>query len=238
MIQKVFMLFALALVVTNSATAQKYETIKGEGDVVRQEISLPAIHGVHLGMHADVFLTPGSPQKVVIEAQQNILDRIKRDVRDDQWYITFDGNIRECKPVKIYITMPTLDAVGLGGSGTIRSTASFTGLNVIDVHVSGSGTVDLAVEANATEVKLSGSGKVALKGATSTLSVGISGSGDVNTTDLKSGKCDVRISGSGDATVSVDGDLDASISGSGDVRYKGNANVHSKISGSGSVGKL
>ena len=229
---------SLFLIGAISSVSAQWGSVQGEGDVVKQEITLPAFDGVALGFSGDVILTPGSVQKVVVEGQQNIIDNIKREIKGGTWNIQFVKDVREAKKVTIYITMPMVRNLALSGSGSIRSTAAFTQLKDLDISVAGSGNVSFEYNGQHTELALSGSGDVQLSGKSASLEIAISGSGDVSAAELVTGSCEVAISGSGDATVHVNGDLRASIAGSGDVHYKGDASVKASIVGSGNVQKL
>jgi hypothetical protein len=235
---RILFVFSLLLIGATSTLTAQWGTVRGEGEVVKQEINLPAFDGVALGFSGDVILTPGNVQKVVVEAQQNIIDNIKRDVRGGTWNIEFIKGVKEAKKVVIYITMPTVRNLVLSGSGLMRSTASFDQLKDLDISVAGSGNVSFEYNGQRTQLALSGSGDVQLFGKTTSLEIAISGSGDVSAAELVTGSCEVAISGSGDAAVHVNGDLKASIAGSGDVRYKGDASVKASIVGSGTVEKL
>jgi cytoskeletal protein CcmA (bactofilin family) len=223
-----------------SVSAQYWssESIRGEGEVVKQQIVLPSFDGIDLAFDGEVILTPGPAQNVVIEGQQNIIDNIKREVKDGSWSISFIKNVKDAKDVKVYVTVPVMDHVGLSGSGSIRSTDKFGGLKDVELAVAGSGDIDMAIDAKTTKLRISGSGDIALAGSTGSLEIAISGSGDVTAKDLVSSACKVQISGSGDAAVHVNGELETLISGSGDVYYRGNANVTARISGSGEVEKI
>ena len=228
-------ILAFVAAIQTEALAQ----VKGEGDVVKQELDIATFDGVKLGFSGDIYLTQGSTQKVVVEAQQNIIDNIKREVKNGTWYVGFDRNVRSHKGVKVYITMATLTEIGVSGSGNIVTESSFTGLDHVDAYVSGSGDIKADLQANAIEGGISGSGKIHLKGSAGSLDMKISGSGDIMAADLKVGDCELSISGSGDAQVWPTGSLEASISGSGDIRYKDDAaNVKARVSGSGDVRKM
>ena len=232
--------FIAQLVGINISSAQSWGkgSISGTGEVVKQEITIPSFDGVSLGFSGDVFITPGATQKVVVEAQQNIIDNIKREVEGGTWKINFIKGVNDAKDVKVYITVPKVDYVGVSGSGSIVSNGKFTGVNQMEVALSGSGDIKMEFEANDTDLHISGSGDIELKGKSNSLEISISGSGDAITENLETSKCEIHISGSGDATVNVNGDLESHISGSGDVQYKGNASVTARVSGSGSVSKL
>ncbi len=229
----------LAILTGQQLNAQAWRPgINGEGEVIKQEISLSSLKGLDLGSDGDVILTPGATQKIVIEGQKNIIDNIKRDVSNGSWKISYLKKVYNAKPVTVYITIPTMDFVGLSGSGSIKSIGKFSGIKDIDIAVSGSGDIHMDIDAKATKARISGSGEIELGGTTQILEVAISGSGDVMTKDLVASACKIHISGSGDAAVHVNGELETHISGSGDVHYRGNASVTAKISGSGEVSKL
>lgn len=232
--------FVTFLIVSANLNCQNWSasSISGEGGVVKKEIMLETIDGINLGFNGNVILTPGSPQKIVIEGQQNIIDNIKKEVKGGVWGINFLKNIRDFRPVTVYITLPSIKKIDLSGSGSIQSTGRFSGINEIGIAVSGSGGITFEYEAKETEVNLSGSGTISLSGVSNMIEINIRGSGDVYADQLSAMEGDVSISGSGDAQVNVNGKLKASIAGSGDVRYIGNASVTSSISGSGRVSRL
>jgi hypothetical protein len=213
--------------------------ISGEGDIVKQEISLEPIHSIALGFSGDVILTQGSTQKIVLEGQKNVIDNIKRDVNGGTWELHYDKSVRQSKAVKIYITLPTLRVIAVSGSGNITGTNKFTNLGNVEIVASGSGEVSLAIEAADVECAVSGSGDVHLDGSARTIEIAVSGSGNVDAQNLKTGSCEIAISGSGDALVYCIESLDAAISGSGDIRYKGNApKVHASVHGSGDIREI
>ena len=232
---RITLLAALTLFVTLNLNAQ-WKSINGEGDVVKQEIELETLTGVRLGFHGDIYITQGTPQKIVMEGQQNVLDNIKREVNGGVWKVYFDKSVKNAKPVKIYITMATLEEAGVSGSGNLESKGAFENIGDLDTYVSGSGDVKLEIDAEDVESAVSGSGEIKLSGRAERLECSISGSGDVRAMDLRVGDCEVAISGSGDVEVHATGELEVSISGSGDVKYKGEpAKVKSRVSGSGDV---
>ena len=238
--KSIFAIFISCLVAGCHMDAQSWmkEGIKGEGDVIKQEITLESLRGINLAFDGDVVLTPGSTQKIVLEGQQNILDNIKRDVKDGNWNIGYVKNVHDAKDVTVYIALPGIEQIRLTGSGSIHSTGKFTGLNKVDIEVSGSGDVTFQYDAQSTNMQLSGSGTIEAAGTSNSLMIAISGSGDVKAQDLIADDCTIHISGSGDASVQANRKLESSISGSGDVSYSGTASVTTKISGSGEVSKI
>lgn len=229
---------ACLLLVTGPVAAQWGNGVTGEGPIVKKTVTLDEFTGFTFAMSGDVVLTPGPKQMVEIEGQQNIIDLIELEVRGGHWVIKPSKNVRQAKGLTFYITMPAFDEVALSGSGKVRGTGKFTGLEEVELALSGSGDVVLDLEAEEIEGRISGSGDMRLGGKAGEVEIMVSGSGNVDASGLVAETCEVHVSGSGDVSVHADGDLKVSISGSGDVRYGGKASVDARISGSGSVKKM
>lgn len=222
---------------TSSACTQNWSGmgISGEGPSVTKTLDISAFSGLSLSISADVYLKQGSSQSVKIEAQQNIIDNLKKEVKNGVWKIGFDKNVRNHEKVKIWVTVPSISELGVSGSGSIFGEGKFSNLGNLAVSISGSGNIKFEADSKNVEASISGSGNINLAGSTGASNIRISGSGNINAFDLAAQSCDVKISGSGDSSVNASESLDVAIAGSGDVFYKGRPSVHSKISGSGSV---
>jgi hypothetical protein len=231
-----FLICSLCLFFMNAQGQNWWKNnINGEGDLVKKELKIDQFSGVSLGFSGNIILTQGNTQKVVVEGQQNIIDNIKREVKDGTWKVNYEKNVRKAKPVTVYITMPTLDYAAVSGSGNLTSDGHFRNLDNLKVKISGSGDIELSVDARDVTSSISGSGGIRLEGEAASNEVHISGSGDIYASSLKVKDCTISISGSGNCRVKVDGNLDVRISGSGDVSYTGDCNIKSRISGSGDV---
>jgi len=221
----------------SSVQAQNWRgnSVKGEGPIVRKTLDLDEFDAIKLTFSGDVYLKQGSRQEVVVEAQQNLIDLMKKEVRDETWKIGFEKNVKSTKPVKVYITIPNLTKISVSGSGNVETENAFTGLGDMAVHLSGSGDVKANLTARSVKTHISGSGDVALRGSAKSHDIHISGSGDVASYDFRTDECEIHISGSGECEVNVQENLEVHISGSGDVYYKGDPSVRSKVRGSGDV---
>ena len=206
----------------------------GEGPIVSEEINLTDFDGVELSISADVFITQGPVQTVVIEGQQNIIDEVDRSVRNGIWEIEFDDCVDSSEDLKVFITMPNVTSLRISGSGNIVSENVLV-IDDVSLVISGSGDMDIAMEADDIDSRISGSGRVTLEGIADDVEFEISGSGDYKTFGLEVSRADIEIRGSGDAEVYVIDELDVKITGSGDVFYKGNPSLDVEITGSGEV---
>lgn len=202
----------------------------------KEERDVSSFTGVSLGISGDLYLTQGSPQKVVVQAENN-LDEIETEVRDGVLRIKTDNWNSKIKGAKIWITMPEVEALNVSGSGDIMAETHINA-DELELKVSGSGAIDVPeLKADEIGAAISGSGDMKLAGSADEMELRISGSGSVYAGGLKVDECGIKISGSGSCKIDVTGELDASISGSGKVTYYSNPQIDARVSGSGKVRK-
>ncbi|MCB0769834.1 MAG: DUF2807 domain-containing protein [Flavobacteriales bacterium] len=122
-----------------------------------------------------------------------------------------------------FVDMETME-IKLNGSGDVHF-QRFAGLRKLEAYLSGSGDIHGgSVEvAGLTRLNLAGSGDISVHGSTEELDIYLVGSGDVDASGLRSGRCEIKIVGSGDAIVDCNGTFNSQVTGSGDLRNTGNA---------------
>ncbi len=207
---------------------------RGNGDVETFTLDLDDFHSIRLTTSANVYLTQGNRQSVEVEADENLIDLLDTDVSGGEWDIEFDDCIVSYERFDIFITLPEIRSITSTGSGNIRGENDFL-VDDIELKITGSGDIDVALQADDLEARISGSGDMDIEGECDDMELKISGSGDYNAFSLDALTADITISGSGDAEVYVEDYMDVRITGSGDVYFKGNPDIDVDITGSGDV---
>lgn len=208
--------------------------VKGKGQIVSVDLDLPPVDAINFAMPGEVFITQGPVQSIRVEAKQNIIDELELGVSNGYWNIETDRCVRDIDDFKVFITMQDITEISLTGSGDIVS-ENFLVVNDIIVRLTGSGDIDLGLDADDIEADITGSGNMVIEGTGDSLDSNISGSGDIRAFNLEVNRAKFDITGSGDAEITVFDELDVRISGSGDVKYKGNPSVDVVVTGSGRV---
>jgi len=206
----------------------------------REVRSVTGFTGIGLSISADVYLTQASDFKVEIEAPADYLQEIETVVDGDMLKIKtknhFNFSFKD-KKVKVYISMPRVNALSISGSGDILAQTPIK-TDDLKTKISGSGDVKIEnLSAKNIELGISGSGDIYFAGSdvAEIASYSISGSGDINNENLQCKKIEISVSGSGDIRVWAVDELKAKVSGSGDVYYKGRPIIDAKTSGSGEL---
>lgn len=225
-----------------------------KGDKVTVEIPMEDFDGVELAISGNVTIHRDSTLKVKITGHQNIIDNIERNIKNHTWIIEFDQCVTKTGPLEIEIWMPSLRTANVTGSGNITVLDTFDGASSFNAVLSGSGNIDVDVNAPVVKTTISGSGNIDLGTVTDQFEGTITGSGDISVRgtctnedleitgsgsfhayDFLSETASVTITGSGTCEIQVSSHLNVVITGSGDVYYKGLATVDSQITGSGRV---
>jgi hypothetical protein len=205
---------ALAWLVSRDET-DSAGVVQGSGVAVTQTRDVDVFGEVELSGTNEVRIGVGAEQRVVVRGDDNLVGLVTTDVHGGVLVIDDTGSFETATPMSVEITVPSLDAVRLSGSGTIS----------IDGH-----------ELDALAVDLPGAGSIRGAGTVTTIDVDLAGTGDVDLAPLVVRDATVDVSGTGTVVVHVTGSLDANVSGTGSVIYTGEPDrVEQEITGTGSV---
>ncbi len=188
----------------------------------------------------EVNVSVGSEQSVKVTADSDIIEHVETEVRGTTLHIQLEDRdnwrgYRNIDVLRVDITVPTLEAVRVDGSGDFEvrgvETADFK------ANVNGSGDIELInAKADRLSIDIKGSGDVEASGSCTNLDVEVKGSGDVSARDMACENGDIGIMGSGDVAATLNASVDVGIMGSGDVVVFGKPDkVKTRAMGSGDV---
>ncbi|UAB82915.1 DUF2807 domain-containing protein [Zunongwangia sp. SCSIO 43204] len=227
-----------------SANAQWWssdKSIKGNGDVVTENRKTSDYDAVSLVGFMDVALVKGSEGNLTIEAESNLQEYITTEVKNGTLKISVEKGVNispsRNKTIKVTVPFEDLEGAYLTGSGDIWTEDKITARD-FSLSVTGSGDMNIEIEADEIDGKVTGSGDIQLIGTASELDCNVTGSGDFDAYKLRAAIVSAQVSGSGDIMVYAEKELNARIAGSGDISYKGNPSKENfKTSGSGDISK-
>jgi len=194
------LLFGLLLITSTSCEdgiSGPNRTVDGTGPIVSEDLTLPAFSMVENTGVANIYITLGSPQKVELKAQQNIIDVMTYEVVNDVLKIGLekDVSIGNTKEIKFDIMIPEIKSVKLTGVGDYilsgdyqeELTIVITGVGNVKAYglevgtciitSTGVGNCEVRVK-NELNVSITGVGNVSYKG-NPTISQSITGVGSL-----------------------------------------------------------
>jgi hypothetical protein len=210
----------------------------GSGNLIKQDRKVSSFNGIEVSGAFNVMLTQGTTNSVTVEADDNLMDLIKTEVRGNILVIDNKKPISGSKSLKVYITFTELKSIDLSGAVEVSSQNKLT---LADLSISGSGSSDCKLDMDVQKLGIdcSGGSKLKLSGSAKDVNLDASGAVDLLAFDFPAENYKVEISGAGKAEINVSKELNVEISGAGNVRYKGNPTKNIQdISGAGSVKKV
>src|SRR5919202_958624 len=210
--------------------------ILGSGNVVSESRNVSGFTKVALESIGDLAIQQTGSESLTIEAEDNIIPKLKTEVKDNRLTISIEPNtsIQATKPISYKLSVKDLNALELSGSGSIDA----ENINTNNLAVTNRGSGDVAandVDIKDLKIAQRGSGEVKMSGKADTQDVNISGSGSYQAENLQSKEAKIVANGSGEATINTSDKLDVRINGSGSVEYSGNPNITQRIRGSGDL---
>jgi Putative auto-transporter adhesin, head GIN domain len=189
--------------------------VQGSGIAATQTRTVARFSSLELAGSNKVTVVVGAPQSVVVHADSNLIRHVTTQVVAGSLVIADTGSFSAKTPMSVEVSVPSLTALTLSGSGQL----SVTGIKAprLTVMVSGSGLLYAAGTATRLDVTLSGQGMAQLD-------------------QLTASEVHAVVSGSGLIQVTATTSLDASVPGTGAIVYSGNpSQVTSSVTGTGAV---
>lgn len=188
--------------------------VQGSGIAATQARAVGEFSGLDLAGSNTVTVTVGAPRSVVVHADSNLIGDVTTHVVGGNLVIGTTGSFTTRSPMNVEVTVPSLTAVTLSGSGQL----SVTG-----------------IKGQRLDASLSGSGMLTAVGTARQLFITLGGSGEAQLFQLTADDAHAIVSGSGLILVTATRTLDAAVPGSGAIIYNGNPQVTTTVTGSGAV---
>ena len=189
--------------------------MQGSGVAATQSRVLPGFSRLDLAGSTNVTVVAGGRQSVVVRADSNLIRHVTTHVVAGILVIGTTGSFTTRSPMNVQVSVPSLTAVTLSGSGEISVSK---------------------IETARLTVTLPGSGVLYASGTATRLDVTLGGSGLAQLSNLIARDAHAAVTGSGLIRVTATAKLNATVSGSGAVIYSGNpSQVTRNVTGTGAV---
>ncbi len=192
------------------------EQITGSGRIVSEARIVPSFTGIRVTNFAKVIITQDTVGGLLIEADDNILNRVQTQVA---------GGV-------LIVGMPE----GSYNNITLIVHASMRNIVLLESTGAAEFTATNPITSDDLTCRIKGAGSITLSGRVGMETIEITGAGNVRNYGVVALKCSALISGAGSIEVTVTQQLDATIMGTGSITYSGNPTVVNRsVLGVGSI---
>lgn len=235
---KFILIAMLTLVATSCNFDIRLGQENGNGNVITEEREVGDFTAVRGAAGMDVFLTEGTENKVVVEADENLMEIIETRVDGTTLKISSTKSIGRSKSKKVHVTYVSLESIEASsgadviGNSVIRS-------ETLSLDSSSGADLEVEVFANELYIGCSSGADVKVSGTASKLTADASSGSDIRARQLEVVTCKADASSGADISVHVKESLEATASSGGDIKYYGNPSDVSVADGvSGNVRKM
>jgi len=208
-------------------------SIKGNRNVTEKTRQVDEFDRIKVSRGMNVYITQGSPAKVVVIADSNLHEVIETKVDGGVLKITVKENIRSAKEKKVMVTIDKLSGVEATSGGNAWSQSPIMSEN-LDLKATSGGNLTMELNAKLLRVDCSSGANIRLSGLAKEAELKTSSGGNLKGEALKADHCNMRASSGGNVSSTVIDKLDAKASSGGNIVYYGepkSTNVNSSSGG-------
>jgi hypothetical protein len=194
---------------------------------------------------AELAIEQGERESLTIEAEPEVMRRLKVSVRDRKLVIRLGGSWVErlanrlenaFEEPKLLLRLQLRELRFLDMACISHVHAPSIEIDSLRINQGGAGSLFIkSLNAQNLEIKQTGAGLIEIVGQVQKQQVRLSGVGRYDGSQLKTERSQIRVTGSSHARVHVTGTLDAAVKGIGVIEYIGNPLVRKRVTGMGSV---
>ena len=157
---------------------------KGNGNIEEVEISVRDFQKLNIGGIYNVVLIQSDENKVTIATDENLQNFINTEVFNGTLNINNVHTLKSSEGIDVKIFYKELNQIYSSGASNIEHEGIIVS-DKLNLTLSGTGAVDLEVNAIRIEINLTGAGIITLAGETDSLETHISGAGGLRAFKLK-----------------------------------------------------
>jgi hypothetical protein len=190
------------------------------GPSVEEERKVDPFNALRVSSGIDITLSQGNRTRVILIADEDVINDVKTEVIGDELRLSVDGNWFRRGRVEARITFVTLESLDVSAGSDVESEET---LQFEDLKIEASSGSDIKLSFNAKEVDLraSSGSDATLQGSAQRLFAKASSGSDINAYDFEVENAELELSSGSDVKVWVTGSLEVDASSGSDVYYKG-----------------
>jgi len=224
------------LITTSSCFIDGMTGIKGNGNVVSEDRTINSnFEMIKVQQGINLFLTQGNSTKLNVEADENIMDLLLTEVKNNELKIYFEKNVYRAKARNVYLTTNDISRIKTSSGASVKSENTLQ-VSVLELDSSSGSSIKIYVNADEITSSSSSGSDIDIYGKTKKFSAKASSGSSIDADELKTVDAYAKASSGANIDVNVTGNLTAKASSGGDIDYEGGpSNINKDTSSGGSV---
>lgn len=196
-------------------------SVEGNGKVVEETRDLKDFDKISVTRGMNVYITQGPSQKVVVRADENLLDVIETTVSDGTLKVTCNRGIRKAESNKVLVTVPNIELVKSTAGSNVFAEDTLN-LKTLEIRSTAGSNIKLVLIAEELNVSAMAGSNVFLIGTSESFTAKANSGSNVKAGDLRAATSDLKASSGANIWINVQKELNAGVSSGANVFYYGN----------------
>lgn len=195
-------------------------SVKGNGEVTEEVRQVGDFDQVKVNRGMNVYITQGSPAKVVVIADSNLQEIIETEVDGNVLVVTVNENIRWAKEKKVMITVEKLTGLESSSGANAYSQNQIMSED-LEMNASSGANIKMDINAKYLKAGCSSGANIFLSGIAKDAELETSSGANLKAGELKVDRCKMRASSGGNVAATVIEKIEAKASSGGNIVYYG-----------------
>lgn len=199
--------------------------VKGNGNVTIENRKVnQSFNAIKTNQGLDVYVTQGNEENITIEADENLHELIRTEVKNNELNIFTDKNIGSASSKKVMITFKDISKITSTSGSDVISTAT---IQTDDLELNSSSGSDMKLDVITTSLICNASSGSDLKisGKTDKLTATATSGSDIKAIDLVAETSHASANSGADIVINTSQELIANANSGGNITYYGNPNI-------------
>ena len=225
--------YLLLLFTTTSCFFDGLTGIKGSNVVVSEDRNINSnFESIDVQQGINVYLTQSSTTELSVEADDNIIDLLITEVKDNELKIYFKENVYKAKARNVFLTVSTISEIKTSSGAQVKCENTIQ-TSSLELDSSSGSSIKIRVNAKEIVSETSSGSNMKIEGETTNFSASSSSGSSINASNLKTVDAYAKASSGSHINLNVSGELTAKASSGGDIDYDGNPSKIDKDTSSG-----
>lgn len=195
-------------------------SVRGNGEVKTEERSVGEFDQIEVERGINVYVTQGSPTKVVVIADSNLHEIIETRRHGKELLVSAYENIKWAKEKKVVITVENIYSIKCSSGANFYSENKFITTS-LDIKASSGANIKVELETKNLKADASSGANIYLSGNSEEAEIEASSGANIKSAELMVVNCKMRASSGANVSANVRGKLEAKASSGGNVSYFG-----------------
>ena len=196
-------------------------SVKGNGNVVEETRKAGPFEKISVSRGMNIYITQGESPRILVKADENLLDAIETKTEDNTLKITTSENIRQAKSKKVFVTITGISEIKSAAGSNVYS-ENILETETLEINSSSGSNMKLQVKIGDLSVSSSSGSNVRLEGTAQRFHGKSSSGANIKAEELTVNHCNATTSSGANLWISVVETFEGKASSGGNIYYSGN----------------